>query len=100
VIANAGLLTRGALTGGWDRSGAGSWRYGAERVCVPIGGRYGAEWEFRVRAALGWSPGLGECGFGRDSDADQRALACTVVLSGANDLERIDGDQRWVACDR
>jgi autotransporter-associated beta strand protein len=70
VIANAGLLTRGALTVRWDWSGAGSGCYGAECVCVPAGEWHSAEWEFdgeQLWAGV-W---VGECGVGRDRDTDE-----------------------------
>jgi autotransporter-associated beta strand protein len=45
VIANAGSVDTRSIDGGWDWGGAGSWRYGAERVCVPTERGHSAEWE-------------------------------------------------------
>jgi autotransporter-associated beta strand protein len=70
VIANAGLLTRGALTVSGTEAVLDLGRYGSERVGVPVGGRHSAEREFdgeQLWAGV-W---VCECGFGRGSDFDQ-----------------------------
>jgi autotransporter-associated beta strand protein len=97
VIANAGLLTRGALTVNGTGTvldlGVTEQRVSAFQLSAGTvqSGSLSA-------SSFGLESGVGECGVGRGSDADQEHGRHGGVERSERP-ERIDGDQWWVAGD-
>jgi autotransporter-associated beta strand protein len=78
-----------SVDGGWDRSGAGSWCYGAERSAFRLAAGTVQSGSLTA-SSFGLESGLVVRGVGRDSDADQEYWRHGGVEWGERP-ERIDG---------